>query len=189
MHTHKLAPLAASLLTLLGCASTHEGSAMSSRIATAGVSNVEEYPIDHLALRSLIERFADAANHQDWAATEEMFAKDAVWEVLAPPPLGWTFEGRDAIRKGMAANAERIDLRVQSVTPIVVHVESPERATARSTLDEVLRFKQTGLDRRIVGTYSDQFVKQDGHWKFSRRTFRLRYDEEVFMPPSSRPAP
>ncbi|SET39735.1 conserved hypothetical protein [Myxococcus fulvus] len=182
MNRHLHTPLAALLLTLLGCAGTTAGGPLASRSTSPDTSNVEAWPVEHLAVRSLIERFADAANHQDWKTTESLFTEDAVWEVKAAPPMGWTFEGRDAIREGMTSNTARVELRVQSVTPIVVHVQGPERATARSTLDEVLRIKQTGKYLRVVGTYSDQFVKQDGQWRFSRRTFEFRYEEELGAP-------
>ncbi|AGC47311.1 hypothetical protein MYSTI_06038 [Myxococcus stipitatus DSM 14675] len=181
MRRHPIASVTALLLSLVGCA----GGPLKTLPAGAhlpGTANIEAYPVEHLAVRSLIERFSDAANHADWKATEEMFAEDAVWEVQAPPPMGWTFQGRAAIHQGMTANLGRVELRVQTVSPTVIHVQGPDRATARSTLDEVLRFKETGKDVRIVGTYSDQLVKQAGQWKFARRTFIPRYDEPLPAP-------
>ncbi|WP_338864499.1 nuclear transport factor 2 family protein [Myxococcus stipitatus] len=178
MLRHTLASASALLLSLAGCAgSPHKTLPAGAHLP--GTANIEAYPIEHLAVRSLIERFSDAANHADWKATEEMFTEDAVWEVQAPPPMGWTFEGREAIRQGMTGNVGRVELRVQTVSPTVIHVQGPNRATARSTLDEVLRFKDTGKDVRIVGTYADQLVKQGGQWKFARRTFIPRYDEPL----------
>ncbi|WP_426745449.1 nuclear transport factor 2 family protein [Myxococcus faecalis] len=182
MNRHLRTSLAALLVTLLGCAGSTTGGPLASRSTSPSTSNVEAYPVEHLAVRSLIERFADAANHQDWQTMESLFTEDAVWEVKAAPPMGWTFEGRNAIREGMTGNTARVELRVMSVTPIVVHVQGPERATARSTLDEVLRVRQTGKDLRVVGTYSDQLVKQDGQWRFARRTFEFRYEEELGTP-------
>ncbi|QSQ13822.1 nuclear transport factor 2 family protein [Myxococcus landrumensis] len=178
MRRHTIASATALFLSLIGCAGSPQKT-LPSGAHLPGTANIETYPVEHLAVRALIERFSDAANHADWKATEEMFTEDAVWEVQAPPPMGWTFEGRDAIRAGMTGNLDRVELRVQTVSPTAIQVQGPERATARSTLDEVLRFKDTGKDVRIVGTYSDQLVKQEGQWKFARRTFIPRFEEPL----------
>lgn len=165
-------------LVASGCA----GSAHSrlTGVQPSSTSNVEAHPVDHLAIRSLIERFSDATNHHEWAPLEAMLTEDAVWEVATPQ--GWRFEGLAAIKAGLAGNVEKVEMLVQTLSPIVIHVEGPERATARSTLNEVLRFKDSGTARQIVGTYSDQLVKQDGQWRFARRTFHPRYEDDIAVP-------
>ena len=47
---------------------------------------------------------------------------------------------------------------------------------------ELLHLKEKGAGLQIVGSYTDHFVKQDGVWKFSRRTFALRYEADVPLP-------
>ena len=42
--------------------------------------NVLEHSVDHLAIRSLIDRYTDAVNRRDWATLETLFASDGVWD-------------------------------------------------------------------------------------------------------------
>jgi ketosteroid isomerase-like protein len=173
----RILPLLLALIAS-GCAGSARSRLTEAR--PSGTSNIEAHPVEHLAIRSLIERFSDATNHHEWGALEALLTEDAVWEVAGPK--GWRFEGLAAIKAGLAGNVEKVEMLVQTLSPVVIHVEGPERATARSTLNEVLRFKDSGTAMQIVGTYSDQLVKQDGRWRFARRTFHLRYEDDVAVP-------
>ena len=48
-------------------------------------------------------------------------------------------------------------------------------------MSELIRFK-AGTALHVVGTYSDEFVKVKGQWRFSRRTIQARYEEDVPEP-------
>ena len=50
---------------------------------------------DRLAIRELVERWSDGTNNHDWAALEELFTEDAVWEV--GEPLSFKVQGRRQI--------------------------------------------------------------------------------------------
>jgi uncharacterized protein (TIGR02246 family) len=135
---------------------------------------------DRLAIRDLIERFHDAINHHEWSKLDPLFAEDAVWEAL--PPIDWRFEGRPAIKAGLTANLTKVDMYFQIISATAIDVLGPDRAAARSTLSEMLRFKETGVAMQVVGSYTDQLVKRDGKWLFLRRSFRLRFEDEVPAP-------
>jgi ketosteroid isomerase-like protein len=141
---------------------------------------MEQRLLDRLAVRDLIDRSSDAINHQDWTSLVSMMAEDAVWERLPPTP--WTLEGRDAIRAFLANNVDVLDILLYTVSATAIEVEGPERASARSTMSELLRFKKTGAGLHVVGTYHDRFVKKDGQWWFARRTIQPRYEEDVAAP-------
>ncbi|AGC47312.1 hypothetical protein MYSTI_06039 [Myxococcus stipitatus DSM 14675] len=194
MSRRTIASATALFLSLIGCAESPQKTPPAGA-RLPGPANIEAYPIEHLAVRSLIERFSDAMERADRKALVEMFTEDGVWEVQAPPPaISWTFKGRDAIRERLNGHERmkgkekvvgkliRIELREVTVSPTVIHVEGPERATASSTVEEVSHIKDTGEEVKSVGTYSDQLVKQEGQWKFARRTFIPRYDEPLPAP-------
>jgi hypothetical protein len=55
-------------------------------------------------------------------------------------------------------------------------------AVARSTMSELIRIRETGAALRVVGTYSDQFVKSEGVWCFAKRTITPRYERDTEAP-------
>jgi hypothetical protein len=48
-------------------------------------------------------------------------------------------------------------------------------------MSELIRFSD-GRALHVVGTYEDVFVKTAEGWRFSRRTIRPRYEEDVPAP-------
>ncbi|APR82241.1 Hypothetical protein A7982_07590 [Minicystis rosea] len=138
-------------------------------------SNVEMHLSDHVAIREIVARFHDAVNHRELAGIGDLFTEDAVWEVLSP--YDFRLEGRAAIATGIPASVGRTEVLEQTVSTTIVHVESPERAVARSTLSEVGRFPD-GRGMFVTGTYFDHLVKRDGVWRFARRTFHPRFADD-----------
>lgn len=123
---------------------------------------------DRLAIRELVERWSDGTNNHDWAALEELFTEDAVWDVGAP--LDFQMQGARQIVALLREKMRPSQYVVQTPHAIIVKVKGNE-ATARSTIHEVCRFADgTGLE--MMGTYFDELVKQAGRWRFRRRTYR-----------------
>ena len=135
---------------------------------------------DRLAIRELIDRYNDAVNHRNWKELRELFAHDAVWEVA--PPIGLHFQGSQQIADGIEWSLGRHEVLVQSSSAIVIEVQSPEQATARSTLVEFGPPKETGVGLHAAGTYYDELARENGTWRFKRRTLRVRYMDEVSIP-------
>jgi hypothetical protein len=52
-------------------------------------------------------------------------------------------------------------------------------------MSEGLRLPATGAAVHFVGTYEDSFARRGGEWRFARRTYRPRYEEDV-APPARR---
>ena len=139
--------------------------------------DLEARLVDQLAVRDLIDRSSDAINHQDWPALMALFTEDAAWERLPPTP--WKLEGRDAIRAFLSKNSGTVDVMLYTVAATAIEVQGPGRASARSTMSELIRFKKTGAGLHVVGTYYDQFIERNGVWLFVRRTIHPRYEEDV----------
>jgi uncharacterized protein (TIGR02246 family) len=123
---------------------------------------------DRLAIRELLDSYADAVNRvdpEDWAAT---WAEDSIWSLPDYPEIG-EIKGRAAIKAAW--------IEAMTHYPGVIFVASAgaitvdgDRATAVSYTSEV--YDQDGATKRDRGRYLDELVKQDGQWLFARRTFR-----------------
>ena len=90
-------------------------------------------------------------------------------------------EDRLAIRDLMGAYADAtfqqdVEAWLACFTEVgAIEVEGAQ-ATARAWCREILFLKGGGV-RKVVGVYDDELVRQDGAWRFARRTYRLVMDE------------
>jgi ketosteroid isomerase-like protein len=123
---------------------------------------------DRLAIRELLEAYADAVcryDAHDWSAT---WADDAEWSLPDYPEIGTT-RGKSAI---VAMWTEAMKgypgIRFQA-WPGSIEVNG-DHATMRSYTAEV--YDQNGVTMRDMGEYADECVKVDGQWLFVRRSFR-----------------
>lgn len=123
---------------------------------------------DRLAIRELIEAYADAVTRRDAAAWGEVWAEDAEWSLPDYPQMGTT-HGRDAI---VATWIEAMKLYpgiMFAAWPGAIEIDG-ERAAVRSYTSEV--YDQDGMTMRDRGVYDDVCVKRGGRWLFASRSFR-----------------
>jgi ketosteroid isomerase-like protein len=128
---------------------------------------------DRLALRELVDRYHAAINQRDFAMLADVFAPDAVWEALAPVNLH--FERRDPILAGLRQSVGRQEVLVQTCSGVVVTLRGATTASIHSTLMEFGRERDGGAGWEVVGFYDDEARKDEGTWRFTRRTLRVRY--------------
>jgi ketosteroid isomerase-like protein len=123
---------------------------------------------DRLALRELIETYADAVTRGDAAAWGATWASDAQWSLPDYPDIGTT-SGRDAIVAMWTEAMKHYPGIMFEAWPGSIEVKG-DTATMRSYTAEVY----DGADgvHRDRGQYDDECVKIDGRWSFHRRTFR-----------------
>lgn len=134
---------------------------------------------EQLQIADLAARFADAANRHDWKQMAQLYAEDAIWETSAGT-LGFHLEGRPAILRFLLENPKNVEVVAYSSTPPFIETISDGRARTRLNMTEYLRDLATGEVKRIVGVYTDELVKREGHWQFSHRAFTLQiaFDEK-----------
>lgn len=123
---------------------------------------------DRLAIRDLLDAYADAVTRCDvnnWGAT---WAEDAEWSLPDYPEIGTT-RGREAIIAMWVEAMKQYPGIMFVAWPGSIEIEG-ERATVRSYSSEV--YDQDGVTKRDRGVYDDECVKVDGRWLFKRRTFR-----------------
>lgn len=123
---------------------------------------------DRLAIRELLETYADAVTRRDadtWGAT---WAEDAEWSLPDYPELGTT-RGRPAIVAMWIEAMEGYPGIIFEAWPGSIEV-SGESATMRSYTSEI--YDRDGVTMRDRGVYEDTCVKLDGRWLFKSRSFR-----------------
>ncbi len=130
---------------------------------------------DRLAIRELIDAYADATMLRDPEAWGDLWAYDAVWELPDFPHYGDTV-GREAIvALWLRAVADHRDL-VYVATPGAIEVEG-DRATVRLYTSEVYASPHDGHAIRRRGRYDDELVKRDGRWYIARHRFQMLHEE------------
>lgn len=123
---------------------------------------------DRLAIRELIEAYADAVcrnDADDWAAT---WADDGVWSLPDYPEIG-EVRGKEAIVTMWKAAMMQYPGVVFAAAPGSILVEG-ERAVVRSWTSEV--YDKDGVTKRDRGRYDDVCVKRGGQWLFQSRSFK-----------------
>ncbi len=123
---------------------------------------------DRLAIRELLEAYADAVCRHDagdWGAT---WADDAEWSLPDYPEIGTTKSKPAIMAMWTEAMKGYPGIRFQA-WPGSIEVNG-DRATMRSYTSEV--YDQGDVTMRDMGAYTDECVKLDGKWLFSSRSFR-----------------
>lgn len=123
---------------------------------------------DRLALRELLETYADAVTCCDpdvWGAT---WAEDGEWSLPDYPDIGTT-RGREAIVAMWSAAMKHYPGIMFEAWPGSIEVTG-NTAVLRSYTAEVYDWPD-GV-HRDRGRYDDVCIKIDGQWFFQRRTFR-----------------
>ncbi len=128
---------------------------------------------DRLAIRELIDAYADAVCCNDAAAWGALWTEDAEWSLPDIPALGTT-QGRDAIVALWTAAMQGFAGVVFVASPGSIEVDG-DRAIVRSYASEV--FEQSGATVRQRGRYDDLCVRTGGQWRFERRVFRVLHRE------------
>ncbi len=121
---------------------------------------------DRVAIRELLERYADAVFRRDAAQWGACWAQDGVWRLM-----GMEIRGREAILSAWTQAMAGFEVAAFFVQPGALAIEG-DAAHGRSWTHEVLKARDGSL-RRVVGAYQDQFVKEADGWRFSARSFDL----------------
>ncbi len=127
---------------------------------------------DELAIRHLIAAYADAVNRKDeklWAST---WSKTGAWTLP-----GTAVEGREAVVELWRGAMGGFDHALQVVYQGTIEIEG-DQATGRWYLTEFLQPKGSDKDIMAVGTYADEYIREDGEWRFKSRAYHVLYTAE-----------
>jgi hypothetical protein len=123
---------------------------------------------DRLAIRELLDAYADAVtrcNAQEWGAC---WADEAEWSLPDYPEVGTT-RGKAAIVAMWVEAMKQYPGMMFEAWPGSIEIDG-DRAVVRSYTSEV--YDQGGVTKRDRGLYDDVCVKQGGRWLFQSRVFR-----------------
>ena len=127
---------------------------------------------DNLAIRTLLDRYCDGVNQRDAALWGSTWAKDAAWEI---PHLEIRNEGQE--------NIVSIWIEAMKGYPFVHMLAQPgsieifgDSAVMRSYTIETAVLPD-GTELHPCGQYDDECVREDGEWKFSKRSFTNLHGE------------
>lgn len=123
---------------------------------------------DRLAIRELLEAYADAVTRCDAAAWAATWTDDAEWSLPDYPEFGTT-TGRPAIVAMWIEAMKAYPGIIFEAWPGSIEITG-DTATMRSYTSEV--YDQDGTTMRDRGVYEDTCVKIDGQWFFQSRSFR-----------------
>ena len=123
---------------------------------------------DELAIRGLIERYADSVNRRDAGDWADLWTADGVWEVF-----GTEIEGRDAVVGAWSAAMKGFSFVFHVVHSAVIEVEG-DGARGRWTVSEQLVDAQ-GQPGMLLALYHDEYRREDGAWKILRRKLQPMY--------------
>ena len=123
---------------------------------------------DRLAIRDLLDAYADAVNQVDAHAWGALWTHDSVWALPDYPEIG-EIHGRGAIVAAWVAAMAQYPgvVFVSSAGSIEIDGDS---ARVRSYTSEV--YDQNGVTKRDRGRYDDIVIRHDGVWRFRERSFR-----------------
>lgn len=124
---------------------------------------------DRLAIRELIDQYADAVMQRDAASWGQVWAEDSVWSLPEYPGLEH-FRGRDEIVAGWVRSMGDYPGLAYIATPGAINVDG-DRATARTYTSEVLS-RPDGTLLRLRGQYDDELERFDGRWLFTKRIYK-----------------
>lgn len=123
---------------------------------------------DELAIRGLIERYADSVNRRDatdWAA---LWTEDGVWEVF-----GTEIAGRDAVVGAWSGAMKTFSFVFHVAHSAVIEVEG-DGARGRWTVSEQL-IGADGTPGILLTLYHDEYRREAGEWKIARRRLQPMY--------------
>ncbi len=127
---------------------------------------------DELAIRHLVAAYADAVNRRDEALWASTWAEQSVWDLR-----GNKFEGRGAIVEMWRGAMASFEFVVQLVYQGTLEI-GEDTATGRWNLCEHLRPQNADNGLFNIGSYADEYVKIDGQWLFSCRSYHVLYSDE-----------
>lgn len=124
---------------------------------------------DRLAIRELLDAYADAVTQRDEKAWGATWAEDAEWALPDYPEIG-TIRGREAIVAMWLEAMKGYPGIIFQAWPGSIDIDG-DTATMRSYTSEV--YDQDGTTTmRDRGVYEDTCVKIDDRWLFKSRSFR-----------------
>ena len=129
---------------------------------------------DRLAIRELMDIYADAVNQRDAELWGSTWADGSSWKLPVIPGME-NVSGKANIVAAWNAGMAMFPFIFMSISVGDIQVDG-DRATARAYTTEV-GTTLDGTEIRPRGQYDDKLIKVDGEWLFIERIFNSLYGE------------
>jgi hypothetical protein len=123
---------------------------------------------DRLAIRELIETFAEGAMRMDPVIMGSTWAEDGVWKL---PSMSEPARGKAEILKVFPEKMAYVKFMSMIAFPVDMVVEG-DTARCRTYCREFI-FPKTGGQKFVLGCFEDQMVKRNGEWLFASRIYEI----------------
>jgi uncharacterized protein (TIGR02246 family) len=127
-----------------------------------------EFAAADAGIRQLLARFVDAVWRQDAAEFADCFTEDGIWKIA-----GQHVVGRAAIAQACTALLGRCS-HIHLITGLPILEVTGKTAKGRLNMTEFARVHD-GSTAMALGWYHDDYVEQDGRWRFARRHWSMKY--------------
>jgi SnoaL-like domain len=127
---------------------------------------------DELEIRQLVATFALAAIHRDYPTFTATWATEGRWRIS--PPIDVEFVTRSTIGSVIPEMLARWAWFIQIPHSGVVTVDG-DRGSGQWIMSERARPASGEGGHRNEGLYEDQYIREDGRWRFLSRTYRYLY--------------
>jgi ketosteroid isomerase-like protein len=126
-------------------------------------------PVDELAIRALLIRYAAGIDTKDWALLRACFTDDCHVRYG-----GVAWHGADELTSAFAAAHARLDESMHRVLNIAVIAFAGDAARTRSYCDAILvrRGAPGGQVLQVSGVYADTLARLSSSWRIADREFR-----------------
>ncbi|MBT5106493.1 nuclear transport factor 2 family protein [Porticoccaceae bacterium] len=129
---------------------------------------------DRLAIRELMDIYADAVNQRDAELWGSTWAEGSSWKLPVIPGME-NVAGKENIVAAWNAGMAMFPFIFMSISVGDIQVDG-DTATARAYTTEV-GTTLDGTEIRPRGQYDDKLIKVDGEWLFIERIFNSLYGE------------
>tara|TARA_B110000503_G_scaffold73643_1_gene113807 strand:- start:18 stop:431 length:414 start_codon:yes stop_codon:yes gene_type:complete len=129
---------------------------------------------DRLAIRELMDIYADAVNQRDAELWGSTWADGSSWKLPVIPGME-NVAGKENIVAAWNAGMAMFPFIFMSISVGDIQVDG-DTATARAYTTEV-GTTLDGTEIRPRGQYDDKLIKVDGEWLFIERIFNSLYGE------------
>lgn len=125
---------------------------------------------DRVEIESLRGEFTDAVMMHDYDRLASLFTEDGTVRI---PEAGAEAVGREAIRAGVERMQGMWEFFIQAMHPGTIRLDG-DVASGRAYLWELGRLHD-GASHRNYGVYHDRYRRTPDGWRFTERTYEIRY--------------
>jgi ketosteroid isomerase-like protein len=125
---------------------------------------------DRVEIEALRGEFTDAVMMRDYDRAAWLFTQDGVWRM---PDVPAELVGREEIRAWGDRVPAIVDYLVQTTHPGVIELDG-DVATGRTYIQELIHLRN-GSSYSNYAIYHDRYQRTSDGWKFTERTYEIRY--------------